>query len=104
MIVFISVIFFLGSVSSTSAQSPVLHNDLSMEDFFTDFSKLVSDILIKIKVKHCYAVITDEIYANILTENIFAKMTNHPVFLVSDIKTLFNFFTDEFCFGDYRNK
>lgn len=85
MIVFISVIFFLGSVSSTLALSPVLHNDLSMEDFFTDFSKLVSDILIKIKVKHCYAVITDEIYANILTENIFAKMTNHPVFLVSDI-------------------
>lgn len=82
MIVFIPVIFFFNAVSG---QYFGLHNELSKEDFFTDLSKLVSDILIQIKVKHCYAIITDDIYANILTDHIFSKMTNHPMFIVSGL-------------------
>lgn len=79
----IVVIFVLNAISPTFGQFSGLHNEISKEDFFTDLSKLVTDVLTKIKVKHCYAMITDDIYANILTDGIFAKMDNNPVFIVS---------------------
>lgn len=79
------VIFFFQAFCPSLGQFSGLHNEISKEDFFTDLSKLVSDILIKIKVKHCYAIITDDIYANILTDGIFVKMGNNPVFIVSGL-------------------
>lgn len=77
------VLFFVSLIFPSLGQFSGLHNEISKEDLFSDLSKLVSDILIKIKVKHCYAIITDEIYANVLTDRLFVKMDKSPVYIVS---------------------
>lgn len=81
-----SFLFFCCVIFPSFGQFSALDKELSKEDYFTDLSKLVSDILVKIEVKHCYAIITDDIYANILTDNIFAKMAKYPVYIVSELQ------------------
>lgn len=98
------VLFFVSFIFISFGQFSGLHNEISKEDLFSDLSKLVSDILIKIKVKHCYAIITDEIYANVLTDRLFVKMDKSPVYIVS-VLTFYmsNFLTDVKITGTNKN-
>uniref|UniRef100_A0A336MB17 CSON013115 protein n=1 Tax=Culicoides sonorensis TaxID=179676 RepID=A0A336MB17_CULSO len=82
----LSIIFLSTGFIPIFSQFTGLYTELSKEDLFIDLSKLVSSILVNIKIKHCYAIITDDIYSNILTDDFFNKMESSPVF-IEKIKT-----------------
>lgn len=62
-----------------------IQNQIGRENMFTDLSKLIGDILYKIDAKHCNAIITDDLYSNILTEKFYDAMESKPAYIVHQI-------------------
>lgn len=60
-----------------------LEDEIVPEDLITDLGKLVANLVLKIQSDYCYAMIWDEVYADVLTTNLFELLRNKPMFVAT---------------------
>lgn len=62
----ISLIFLAFYPNDLFANLAEISSKIEMKSFYDDVGSLVADIISKTRPMHCYALITDEIYLNVI--------------------------------------
>lgn len=80
MIIFVYFCYRFCNAKNSSSAS--LDKILRTEDVFEDITLLTSDLLYKIEPGHCYVLITDTLYSDILQTKIFSEIGRSTYFIV----------------------
>lgn len=74
--------FFFTFFRFCNADDTSLNKILRTEEIFEDFGLLTSDLLYKLDPGHCYTIITDPLYSDILQVKIFQEIARSTYFVI----------------------